>query len=195
MRIKFNAPVSLGLTLGGGIVWGLGFVFPNLAQNYFASPASFADYGQLDILRSVTYVLGHGSWTHFSSNALFILLLGPAVEEKYGSFKVLGLMLLTAALTAAISAFLFSTSLMGASGIVFMLVLLNSITNARQGELPLTFVLVALLFLGREGFAVFRDDNVSQLAHLMGGACGGAFGLAFGRSKRIVVAGEGQAQK
>lgn len=184
MRVTFNAPVSLGLSLGGLIVFGLEYFFPGLTLRAFSSPASYANYVQFDLLRSVSYVLGHGSWSHYASNALFLLLIGPAVEEKYGSWKVLGLVILTAAITAAISAFAFSTSLMGASGIVFMLVLLNSITNVRQGELPLTFLLVAGLFLGREGLAIFREDNVSQLAHLLGGACGGIFGLIFGRKPK-----------
>lgn len=184
MRIVYNAPVSLSLTLGGLLVFGLNFVLPGLVQKYFASPAGLAEFGLLDGLRSVSYVLGHGSWQHYASNALFLLLVGPAVEEKYGSWKILGLCLLTAVVTALISALLFSTPLMGASGLVFMFIILASITNVRQGELPLTFVLVAGLFLGREGLAVFRQDNISQLAHVLGGACGGAFGLFFGRKQK-----------
>lgn len=183
MRLSFNAPVSLGLTLGGLTVLGVGMVAPDLLQNWFTSPAQLGSFGPEVVVRCLSYVLGHNSWPHFMGNALFILLAGPAVEEKYGSWTTLLFCLATAAITALISALVFHTSIMGASGLAFMFIVLNSITNVRQGELPLTFVLVAGIFLGREGFAVFADDNVSQLAHILGGALGGAFGLMKGRKK------------
>ncbi len=183
MRVRFNAPVTLVMVLGGLAVLGLGYFFPELKQTGFSSPASFENYTPQDLVRCLSYVLGHADWSHFAGNALFLLLVGPAVEEKYGSWTVLGLTVATAALTAVISAFVFKSSIMGASGVVFMLIILNSITNVRQGELPLTFILIAGLFLGREGLAIFQDNNTSQLAHVLGGLCGGIFGLAFGRKK------------
>ena len=67
--------------------------------------------------------------------------------------------------------------LLGASGVVFMFILLSSVTNARRGRIPLTFVLVVLLFLGQEVWNGLTQDNVSQFAHVIGGLCGAAFGF------------------
>ena len=56
-----------------------------------------------------------------------------------------------------------------------MLILLSSYTNA-GGGIPLTFVLVVILFLGKEIMASFDADQVSQFAHIIGGIMGGLFG-------------------
>ncbi|MEO1653978.1 MAG: rhomboid family intramembrane serine protease, partial [Bacteroidota bacterium] len=72
---------------------------------------------------------------------------------------------------------LFNNALLGASGVVFMMILLVSFANARKGTIPLTFILIALLFLGKEIYsALFTHDNISQFAHIIGGLCGGVFG-------------------
>ena len=75
----------------------------------------------------------------------------------------------------------FSKGLFGASGIVFMCILLSSYANAQKGEIPLTFVLIAALFIGKEVLSAFSHDNISQMAHIVGGLCGGIF--SFARSK------------
>ena len=58
-----------------------------------------------------------------------------------------------------------------------MMVILGSVANIKAGEIPLTFIAVAALFMGREVVAAFKDDQVSQGAHLIGGTVGGAFGF------------------
>jgi hypothetical protein len=82
----------------------------------------------------------------------------------------------------------FNTALLGASGIVFMLILLASTANLRQGQIPLTFLLVAVLFLGGEVVDAFKNDHISQMAHLVGGLAGAAFGFAsVGKSKKVTA--------
>ena len=52
----------------------------------------------------------------------------------------------------------------------------------KNGEIPLTFILVVVLFLGQqiyEGIAL--HDNVSQITHIIGGAIGGFVGYFFNR--------------
>ena len=73
--------------------------------------------------------------------------------------------------------FFFSTGLYGASGIVFMLILLSSLSRVKSGHIPLTFILVVALFLGKEILNSLRPDGVSQFAHIVGGLCGSVFGF------------------
>jgi len=61
--------------------------------------------------------------------------------------------------------------------VVFMMILLASFTNFSKGEIPLTFILVLILYLGRELFNAFGDDNISQFAHIVGGFIGSLFGF------------------
>ena len=74
--------------------------------------------------------------------------------------------------------FVFKINLVGASGIVFMLILLSSLVNFKSGQIPLTFVLVAILFFGREVVSALKPDHVSQAAHIIGGVCGSLFGFS-----------------
>jgi membrane associated rhomboid family serine protease len=71
-----------------------------------------------------------------------------------------------------------------------MMILLASFVNHKDGELPLTFVLVLVLFLSKEVVQAFSRDDVSQFAHIMGGLCGSLFGFRSGF--RGVRAGKGR---
>jgi membrane associated rhomboid family serine protease len=110
-------------------------------------------------------------------NLTFILLVGPIVEEKYGDMRTLFMILITALVTGILNILFFHTGLLGASGIVFMLILLVSFTNTRSGEIPVTFILVALLFIGKEVLQSLSTDQISQFAHIIGGICGSFFGF------------------
>ena len=57
-----------------------------------------------------------------------------------------------------------------------MMILLGSFVNARAGEIPLTFLIIAILFIGKEVVSAFGQDSISQMAHIIGGLCGAVFG-------------------
>ena len=110
---------------------------------------SWAD--PLMYLRLFTHVLGHADWGHLLANMSYILLLGPIHEEKYGWKDLLLVIAVTAFVTGVIHNVLFpGTILLGASGVVFAFILLTSFTEFREGEIPLTFILVAVLYLGQQ---------------------------------------------
>ena len=178
MRITYNAPVTLSFALISAIVLVLDQLTGAALTERFFSIGGTMNWGNpLDYMRLVTHVIGHANWSHLLSNFAFILLLGPILEEKYGTVGVLLMMLITAVVTGLLNVLFFSTGLLGASGIVFMTILLVSFTNFRKGEVPLTFILVVVLYLAREIIAAFQDDSVSQFAHIAGGLCGSLFGF------------------
>ena len=114
---------------------------------------------------------------HLIGNFAFILLLGPILEEKYSSTSLFGMMLATAFITGLLNALFSPAYLLGASGIVFMMILLASFTNIRDGDIPLTFILVVALYIIREVITSFQTDSIAQFAHIAGGACGSLFGF------------------
>jgi membrane associated rhomboid family serine protease len=186
MRIRYNAPTTLTFTLMSGIVLLLSAtVLPGLTTDWFSTPAPFRSNQFQDYVKLVSHTLGHASIDHYISNFSFILLLGPILEASYGSLAVLLMMFATALVTGLLQVFFFpSTILLGASGIVFMMILLASFTNFNKGEIPLTFILVMLIYLGREVFnAVAANitpgsaNNISQFAHIIGGLVGSFFGF------------------
>ena len=90
--------------------------------------------------------------------------------------------ILTALATALVTGlvnyiFYWEVALCGASGVVFAFMLLASFTSFKEGEIPLTFILVALFFIGQQVFqGVFIVDNVSNISHIIGGIIGAIIG-------------------
>jgi len=185
MQITYNSPVILTYTLLCTVVLLLESMYmPGIIQQFFIVYPNMPPSDPLSAFRMVSHVVGHASWAHLVSNFTFILLLGPILEEKYGSQTLLTMILATAFITGLLNVSLFSTGLLGASGVVFMLILLGSLTNFRAGHIPLTFILVVVLFIGNEVINGLASDNVSQFAHIIGGICGTLFGFLLARPKR-----------
>ena len=116
---------------------------------------------------------------------LYILLLGPGIEEKYGSSKTLSFILATAFVTGIFHMFFGAGGLLGASGIVFMFIVLSSFTSVKQGEIPLTAILVLVLYIGQEIInGIASIDSISQITHILGGAMGFVFGITIAGKKR-----------
>lgn len=180
MRIKYNAPTTLTYSFFCTFVVLIDqFVFHGLTRAFFTVPNALA----FDLLKPVNYfrlvshIAGHADWNHLLSNMAYILLLGPMLEETYGSLTMFLMMVVTGFVTGVLNACFFPHPLLGASGIVFMMILLASFTNSGKDEIPLTFILIMILYLGREILNAFRGDDISQFAHLAGGFCGSLFGF------------------
>lgn len=178
-KLHYNAPVILTfffLSLAALVLGQLtqGWTTRNLFSVY-RSPAS-----PLFFVRLFGHVLGHSGYAHFSGNMVLFLVMGPPMEEKYGSRTLLVGILLTALISGALQCLLFpGSAMLGASGIVFMLILLSSLAGMKAGTIPLTLILVAVIYLGQEIWsALFVQDNVAHFMHLVGGLCGAGFGLS-----------------
>lgn len=184
-RLDVNAPVILGLTFICLILLLLNMAtggwMNRLLSVYYVSWLNPAQY-----LRLVTHVLAHANFAHYAGNFLLILAIGPMVEEKYGSLNLLIMFFITAIVTGLVETLLFpNIALIGASGLVFMLILLASFTNMRNRHVPLTALLVGVLYIGNEIVrGLTQQDNISQLAHIGGGLCGAAFGIYLNTGSR-----------
>jgi membrane associated rhomboid family serine protease len=180
LRITYNAPVVLTFTIAAVVVFLINQAVPETAVWFRAYPT--LSVGAPAYVGLVGHILGHESWEHLLGNFMLILLIGPILEERHGSLKLLVMILVTALVTGLVNLAVSSTVLLGASGIVFMMILLASMANVRSGEIPLTFIAVAVIYLGGEIVKSFRADHVSHMAHLIGGAVGAVFGfIAAGR--------------
>lgn len=178
LKILINAPVTLGFTFACFLATLLGvFTLGKSTTLFFMTyHSSLAD--PLTYMRFFTHVLGHSGWSHFIGNASYLLLLGPMLEEKHGSKELIEIIAITAVVTALINYFLFpSVALCGASGVVFAFILLASFTGFREGEIPMTSILVAIIFIGQQVYeGVVLTDNISNMAHIVGGLVGTVIG-------------------
>ena len=178
LKITFNAPVTLTFSLICLIATSLGMLFgEKFTQLFFVTYHSSLS-NPMTYVRLFTHVFGHESWSHFLSNGTYILLLGPLLEEKYGSRRILEMIGITAVVTGMINYLFFPhAGLLGASGVVFAMILLASFTSFRSGEIPITFILVAVIFIGQQIYqGIFIQDQISNMAHIVGGIIGAIVG-------------------
>lgn len=187
-KLNYNAPVTLTFALISLFALLLSSLTHGSSDTllFMTYRSSFTD--PLMYLRLFTHVLGHVNWSHYINNMLLILLLGPILEEKYGSVNLLEMICITAFITGVVNNLLFPhTALLGASGIVFMFIILSSAVSLKSGTIPITFLLVFVMYVGGELVdALTVRDNVSQLTHIIGGTCGGLYGIVYAgmRKKR-----------
>ncbi|MDR1643814.1 MAG: rhomboid family intramembrane serine protease [Clostridiales bacterium] len=187
-RFQLNSPVILTYALVSLVVLGLNMVFGQKLNLLLFSVSRTAPTDLLLYPRLILHAVGHASFSHYIGNFLVILLVGPMLEEKYGSLNLLIMMLITSVVTG-LSFILLSRygNLLGASGVAFMMILLSSFVNIQKGRIPITVVLVIILFIGQEAVAgLTSTDNISQLTHVIGGICGAVLGTYINRKKMVV---------
>ena len=185
LKLSYNSPVILTFA---GIC--LGALIANWITRGTSNYLLFICYGHpslldpLTYIRAFSYVFGHASFSHFAGNMTMLLLVGPIVEERFGSWNLCIMMGVTALAGGILNMLFFNTGILGASGIVFMLVILSAFTNMKKGEIPLTLILIAIIYLGQEIYSgIFVEDNVSHFGHICGGFSGLGFGAYFYKKK------------
>lgn len=178
-RIRYNSPVVLTFVLASFAALVLNWMSAGLANRLFFSVYSMGPFfDPLMIVRLFGYVLGHANLEHYISNMMIILLVGPMLEEKYGSRNLLMLMGLTTVVTGLLQMLLFPGAILGASGIAFAMIMLSSFVYCKKDEIPLTFVIMAVIYLGGQIMdGLLIQDSVSQMGHLIGGIVGSVYGF------------------
>lgn len=172
-RLDYNSPAVLSFFFLSFAVLLLNFATGGMSNQLLFSVYR-SPMGLFTILRFFGHVLGHAGWEHFSGNMMMFLVIGPALEEKYGSRQLLVSMSATAFVSGLIYFIFFpGTRLLGASGVVFMMILLSSLSGMKESRIPMTLLLVGALYFGKEIYSMlFVHDGTANLAHIAGGVCG-----------------------
>ena len=179
-KFDYNAPVILTYFF----ICFLILMIDKLCRGKF-SKTFFTTYKNDSLLNPLTYFklishsLGHADWDHLYSNFIKILLIGPLIEEKYGSINLLIALVLTSLIIGIVNKILGKGGILGASGVAYMLILLSSFVNMENGKIPITLTLIILFFVVDEVIKLFRrkKDGVSHLGHITGSLCGIVLGV------------------
>ena len=179
-KFDYNTPVILTYFFICLII----LLIDKLCKGKF-SATFFTTYKNDSLLNPLTYFklishsLGHTDWDHLYSNFIKILLIGPLIEEKYGSINLLIAMIITSLIIGIINKLFGKGGILGASGVAYMLILLSSFVNMENGKIPITLTLIILFFVVDEVIKLFRrkKDGVSHLGHITGAICGVVFGI------------------
>jgi len=185
LKISYNAPATLSFVLICFVVTLVGIITNDTSTGFLFSVYRGSLTNPLTYLRLFTHIFGHSGFEHFINNAMFILMLGPMLEEKYSSKTIVKMFVITALVTGVVHCLFFDNSaLCGASGIVFACIVLSSFTVFKDGEIPLSFILVVILFVGKEIYnGITIQDNISNLTHIIGGVVGSFFGYFQNKKK------------
>lgn len=181
MKISFNAPVIVLMAIVSFLV---------LMMGASVKPIFSFCPNQLGSINSLTHILGHANYPHYIGNMALLLVAGPPLEEKYGSLKLLG-MIIGGAFIGSLFITLFAPQacVIGASGIVFMLIVLsafggsNEHTTGGKINIPITLILVVLIYVVPEFLDKGKGDNISHMGHVSGAFSGLLFGMLFRRKK------------
>lgn len=187
LKITFNAPVVLSLVAISFIATLLNYMTDGASGRIVFMTYHSSLLSPMTWLRAFTHIFGHASWSHLLGNMGYLLLLGPMLEEKYSSKTLAGVIAMTAVMTSIVNYVFFpNVALCGASGIVFAFILLSSFTSFKEGEIPVTFILVAVFFIGQQVYeGITVQDNISNMAHIVGGIVGGVLGYGLNKKSRF----------
>ena len=178
-RIYNNSPIIITFVLICLFALVLDKLTNGNSTYYIFSTYPSGIFNPFTYIRLICHVFGHGSISHLVSNMLYILFLGPMLEEKYHD-RLITVIITTAIVTGLVHNIVDpNTMLLGSSGVVFAFILLASITGKEKG-IPITLILVAALWLGQEVYnGLITSDNISQISHIIGGLSGALLGLMF----------------
>ena len=170
--LEYNSLIILSFFFISLISLILNILTKGKSNDLFFSTYRSSLLNPLTYLRLVTHIFGHANWNHFTHNFLYILLIGPMIEEKYGSLNLLIMILITATIIGLFNSIFTRNKILGASGITFMLIVLSSFVNFSTNKIPLTFILIVLFYVVDEIRLLGAKDSVSHGSHFLGALCG-----------------------
>lgn len=160
----------------------------------------------LDYLRMISHILGNPGWENLLLNSAFLLLLGPTLEERYGSAMLLVMMVMTALVSGVLLVCFGSGNATGSSCIVFMLILLSALTAIAKKDIEISWILTFILYTAYRmvsstkdfklpaadstnasslsAFLLFLKLNLHTFIDLFSGIIGSLFGLLVSPKKR-----------
>lgn len=181
IQFDYNSKVIITYLIICIISWILNLITRGKSNKLFFENYRSSPLNPLTYVRLFTHSIGHRDWDHLVNNFLIILLIGPMIEEKYGSINLIIMFLITSLVIAIFNLIFSNYSILGASGNVYMLIVLSSFSNIQEGKIPLTVVLICIFYVIGEIKRTIteRKSKVYHDGHLIGALCGLAFGIFF----------------
>lgn len=189
LQFDYNAPVIITYLLVSIGAWLANTATKGATNKLLFSSYRSSPFNPLTYVRLVSHCIGHQNWSHLAGNFLYILLIGPMLEEKYGSISLLCMFIITSIAIGLFNAAIDDYIICGASGNVYMLIVLSSFSNISEGKIPLTLILILLFYITTEVKDQFlnKEKGVYHWGHLMGAVCGIIFGFVFYKNPNIVT--------
>ena len=191
LKFIFDSPVVLVFSVVSAVIFISDLILKlNLSEKIFECPGAksvpaFDFKSALSYVKLVIYPFGGENSTSFFLNIGFILLLGPVLEERYGSIMLALMIFITSLVGGVLTACVSTFGISGCGGIVFMMIILSVLSVFIKKQLPVSWIFIFALYLafslfsGKKisGFMLFMQNNVPVFIQLASGFCGGFFGF------------------
>jgi len=178
-KFDYNCPVILSFFLICVIVYIVDCITKGKSNKLLFMSYRGSIFNPLSYFRLVSHIFGHSDFDHLKRNFLFILLIGPMLEEKYGSINMIIIILITGLASGLFNVIFSNNRMLGASDIVYMMIILSSFVNITNGKIPITLILIILFYVIEEIWSMVKKkkDKVSHLSHLIGAIVGCIYGF------------------
>ena len=199
IKVAYDAPVTLSFVIVCALIFLLNIILAKSGKalglaKLLSSPTSqtgllpFIVKQPVSYLRLLLYIFGSqagglasgvadgvftGDASVLFTNLILIMLLGPAMEERYGSV-IIGIMIFVSALfSGVLNACFCETSLVGALPLVSMMIFLNAFMSFSKKKFPLSFAAVMVFFVLLQ--IASGAGAVRIIICIAGGLCGSLF--------------------
>lgn len=198
LKVTFDSPVVIICALLTVLLymldkWALkNFLSQNLLTCLGTSNGNrFDPLSLTTYLRMLLHCFGASEWNSLLINTSFFLLLGPMLEERYGS-PILVLMIAASVLVSGVFASFSPVPMTGSYCIVFMMIFLCAVYMLSKKQVQISWILIFLIYLvwtmvngfvnGRPSeeknpFVAFFIGNIPTFIDLLAGVCGSLFGF------------------
>ncbi|MFI3257911.1 MAG: rhomboid family intramembrane serine protease [Spirochaetales bacterium] len=169
-------------------------IVPELISSIFSAAGNqngempFNWQNPLDYLKFFIHIFAHSNWTTLAYNLTVILLLGPAIEQRYGSLLLILMFVIIAFVSAVLNAVFFDTTLLGSDGISFLIIILTVFGKPEVPDRSIISVFILVLYVGLQINYSVQTNSFENISATFGGLCAtllAFFGLA-GKKKRSV---------
>ncbi len=190
IKVAYDAPVTLTFVIVCALIFLLNMLLAKSGkvtgfEKIFASPTNqagvlpFIPSAPVSYVHLLFYIFGSGASgvaygaSFLFTNLILIMLLGPAMEERYGSV-IIGIMIFVSALfSGVLNACFCQASLVGAVPVVSMMIFLNVFMSFSKKKFPLSFAAVMVFFVLLQIFS--GAGAVQIIICIAGGLCGSLF--------------------
>ena len=178
-KFDYNCPVILSFFFICVIVFIIDCITKGKSNKLLFMSYRGSIFNPLSYFRLVSHIFGHSDFDHLKRNFLYILLIGPMLEEKYGSINMIIIILITGLASGIFNVVFTNNRMLGASDIVYMLIILSSFVNITSGKIPITLILIILFYIIEEFTSIFKkkNDGISHISHLIGAIVGCIYGF------------------
>lgn len=163
-RLTFNSPAIMTYIFICTVALGLHIYTGGATDDWIFSIYGTRELSLPLIARLFLHICGYTDLHTLVAEMVVLLAIGPMIEEKFMSRKVVSVMIAVALVTSIPVFFPFTGAhLMGGRGVIAALLVLGSFTGDKDGSTPFSFLVIMAALISYEGYLVYMSGGNEQV--------------------------------